>query len=219
MKRFRRSTLIYVVLAVVALVAASSFLRPGSDVEDLTLNEFRTFVADGEVENATIKDRSNAVEGELRDGTEYKVSFPGEFADELTIELTDADPVIEVETDQQSESFWTSLLFSLLPILLLFGLFLFVINAMQGGGSKVMQFGKAKAKQFNKDQPQVTFEDVAGADEAVEELREIKDFLSDPSKFHAIGAKIPRGVLLVGPPGTGKTLLARAVAGEAGAPV
>ena len=106
----------------------------------------------------------------------------------------------------------------MLPLLLLFGLFLFFLNAMQGGGSRVMQFGKAKAKQFNKDQPKVTFDDVAGADEAVEELQEIKDFLQDPAKFQAIGAKIPKGVLLVGPPGTGKTLLARAVAGEAGAP-
>ncbi|MEA5469965.1 ATP-dependent zinc metalloprotease FtsH [Spirulina sp. 06S082] len=120
--------------------------------------------------------------------------------------------------DQQQESVWISLLFSILPLLLLFGLFLFFLNAMQGGGSRVMQFGKAKAKQWNKDQPTVTFDDVAGCDEAVEELHEIKEFLQNPAKFQAIGAKIPKGVLLVGPPGTGKTLLARAVAGEAGAP-
>ncbi|WP_436794787.1 ATP-dependent zinc metalloprotease FtsH [Actinospongicola halichondriae] len=218
MKRFRRSTFLWIALIVAAVLVGGSFLRQGPDVEDLDLNAFREAVADGEVETATIKDRSHEVTGELEDGTKYKISYPAEFADELTTELSEARPSIDIETDQQQESIWVSLLFSLLPLLILFGLFLFVINAMQGGGSRVMQFGKAKAKQFNKDQPQVTFDDVAGADEAVEELREIKDFLKDPAKFHAIGAKIPRGVLLVGPPGTGKTLLARAVAGEAGAP-
>ena len=218
MKRFRRSTFLWVALIVAAVFIGGTFLRQGPDVEDLDLNAFREAVAEGEVETATIKDRSHEVAGELRDGTKYEVSFPAEFADELTTELSEARPSIDIETDQQQESIWVSLLFSLLPLLILFGLFLFVINAMQGGGSRVMQFGKAKAKQFNKDQPKVTFDDVAGAEEAVEELREIKDFLQDPAKFHAIGAKIPRGVLLVGPPGTGKTLLARAVAGEAGAP-
>lgn len=218
MKLFRRSTFLWVALIVAAVLVGGSFLRQGPDVEDLDLNAFREAVAEGEVDTATIKDRSHEVTGELQNGDKYKVSYPSEFADELTAELSEARPSIDIETDQQQDSIWVSLLFSLLPLLILFGLFLFVINAMQGGGSKVMQFGKAKAKQFNKDQPSVTFDDVAGAEEAVEELREIKDFLQDPAKFHAIGAKIPRGVLLVGPPGTGKTLLARAVAGEAGAP-
>jgi len=217
-KKLRRPTLLYIALALVAALVASSFLRSGSDAEDLTLNEFRAYVEDGEVETATIKDRSHEVKGELRDGNDYTVSYPAEFADELTEELSEARPAIEIETDQQQESVWVSLLFSILPLLLLFGLFLFFLNAMQGGGSRVMQFGKAKAKQLSKDHPKVTFADVAGCDEAVEELQEIKEFLQNPGKFQAIGAKIPKGVLLVGPPGTGKTLLARAVAGEAGAP-
>ncbi len=217
-KKLRRPVIVYIVLALVAAFVASSFLRSGSDVQDLNLTEFQTQVAQGHVSTATIKDRSHQVQGKLDDGTEYKVSFPAEFADELTGQLAAAKPAIDIETDQQEESIWVSLLFSILPLLLLFGLFLFFLNAMQGGGSRVMQFGKAKAKQFNKDQPKVTFDDVAGADEAVEELQEIKDFLQDPSRFQAIGARIPKGVLLVGPPGTGKTLLARAVAGEAGAP-
>ena len=102
--------------------------------------------------------------------------------------------------------------------MLLIGLFFFLMNSMQGGGSRVMQFGKAKARQVSKDEPKVTFADVAGCDEAVEELQEIKEFLQNPARFQAIGAKIPKGVLLYGPPGTGKTLLARAVAGEAGVP-
>jgi cell division protease FtsH len=111
-----------------------------------------------------------------------------------------------------------SLLFSWLPFLLIILIFFFMLNQMQGGGSRVMNFGKSKAKLITKDTPKTTFADVAGADEAIEELQEIKDFLQSPAKFQAIGAKIPKGVLLYGPPGTGKTLLARAVAGEAGVP-
>jgi cell division protease FtsH len=174
-------------------------------------------VADGEVATAELKDRDNEVNGELQDGTEYEVAYPVEFGDELTTLLTNADPPVEIEVDQQQESLWVSLLYSLLPILLLVGVFWFFISSMQGGKG-AMKFGKAKTRMFDKDQPQVTFADVAGADEAVEELEEIKDFLQEPLRFQAMGAKIPKGVLLYGPPGTGKTLLARAVAGEAGAP-
>jgi len=121
--------------------------------------------------------------------------------------------------DQVTSTPWyLSLLFSILPFILIFGLFWFLMSSAQGGNSKVMQFGKSRAKLYNKDMPKVTFEDVAGVDEAIEELQEIKDFLKEPQKFQAVGAKIPRGVLLYGPPGTGKTLLAKAVAGEAGVP-
>ena len=111
-----------------------------------------------------------------------------------------------------------SILSLIIPVLLLGALFWFLLSRMQGGGSQVMKFGKSRAKLITKDMPQVTFIDVAGADEAVEELQEIKEFLQEPAKFQAVGAKIPKGVLLYGPPGTGKTLLARAVAGEAGVP-
>jgi cell division protease FtsH len=132
--------------------------------------------------------------------------------------VTDAKPASGY-TDQPIESNWFSGLLSLLiPVILLGALFWFLMTRMQGGGSKIMQFGKSKAKMVNKDMPQVTFVDVAGADEAVEELQEIKEFLQEPAKFQAVGAKIPKGVLLYGAPGTGKTLLARAVAGEAGVP-
>ncbi len=117
-----------------------------------------------------------------------------------------------------SQSLLTSILISFLPILLILGLLFYFMTQMQGGGSRVMQFGKSKAKLVSKDTPKTTFADVAGADEAIEELDEIKEFLQEPAKFQAVGAKIPKGVLLYGPPGTGKTLLARAVAGEAGVP-
>ena len=115
-------------------------------------------------------------------------------------------------------SAWWALLTSLLPIVLLLAFWLFLMNQVQGGGSKVMSFGKSRAKRMAPDTPKMGFKDVAGVDEAVEELQEIKEFLENPKKFQALGASIPKGVLLYGPPGTGKTLLARAVAGEAGVP-
>ena len=127
--------------------------------------------------------------------------------------------IAEGFNDQVSSTPWyLQLLFSILPFLLIFGLFWFLMSGAQGGNNKVMQFGKSRAKLYNKDMPKVTFADVAGVDEAIEELQEIKEFLKEPQKFQAVGAKIPRGVLLYGPPGTGKTLLAKAVAGEAGVP-
>jgi cell division protease FtsH len=217
-KRFPRAALLYLALGFVVLFVGAQLLRPGTDREDIDLSAFRTAVADGDVATAEIKDRDNVVEGKLRDDTDYKVAYPAEFADELVDELDEADPPIDVTTDQQGDSIWTGLLFSLLPTVLLIGAFFLVMNALQGGGKGVMQFGKSRAKQVTKDEPAVTFSDVAGCDEAVEELQEIKDFLKDPARFQAIGARIPKGVLLFGPPGTGKTLLARAVAGEAGVP-
>ena len=200
------------------LVIAALVVRRSDGPERLTLDEFEARVADGDVATATVKDRDHAVEGELDDGTEYRVRFPAEYGDELTELLRAApEPGVELDTDQQRDSVWVSLLLSLLPIVVLFGLFLFFMNSVQGGG-RLMQFGKSRAKKLTGDEPSVTFADVAGCDEAIEELKEIRDFLADPERFRAIGASIPKGVLLYGPPGTGKTLLARAVAGEAGVP-
>ncbi|MEA2593142.1 MAG: cell division protease FtsH, partial [Actinomycetota bacterium] len=127
-------------------------------------------------------------------------------------------PEVPQDVNPQNQSVWVGILTSFLPFLIIIGIFFFLMQQMQGGGNRVMSFGKAKAKVVTKDQPKITFADVAGADEAVEELEEIKEFLESPAKFQQMGAKIPKGVLLFGPPGTGKTLLARAVAGEAGVP-
>jgi cell division protease FtsH len=206
------------ILAALVVLGGLAFLalRPGPDVERLTLDEFEEAVIGGDVDTATIRDRSHSVSGELQDGERYKVSFPAEYGDELTTLLRAND--VEVDTDQRGEPLWLSLLLNLLPILLLFGLILFLMNSMAPGGSRVAGFGKSRAKRLTGDEPRVTFADVAGADEAVEELLEIRDFLADPARFRAVGARVPKGVLLYGPPGTGKTLLARAVAGEAGAP-
>ncbi len=204
-------------LAAVAALLLGIYLfnRDDSSPESYGLGEYEELVEAGEVETAEIRDRSNVVAGELTDGTEYEVDFPNEYADELTAVLlaNGVDP----ETDAEGESIWVTLLFQLLPVLLIVGVFLFFLSSMQGGGRGIMKFSRAKAHQVG-DEPDVTFDDVAGTDEAVEELQEIKEFLENPDRFHAIGARIPKGVLLYGPPGTGKTLLARAVAGEAGRP-
>jgi cell division protease FtsH len=204
-------------LGAAALLGALLYvaLRPGPDVEDLTLDEFESAVVDGDVETATVKDRSSAIRGELRNGDRYSVSFPQEFGDELTELLLAND--VEVDTDQSGEPLWVRLLFTVLPIVILLGGVLYLVNTMPGGG-RSGAFGKSRARRLTGEEPKVTFEDVAGADEAVEELKEIRDFLADPDRFRSIGASIPKGVLLYGPPGTGKTLLARAVAGEAGVP-
>jgi cell division protease FtsH len=217
-KRFPRAALLYLVIGAAVLFVGLRFSSRAPEREDIDLSAFRQSIDDGEVATAEIKDRDNEVVGKLSDDSEYRVAFPAEYADELVDDLHDADPPVEVTTDPQSDSLWTGLLFSLLPIVLLVGAFLLIMNVMQGGGKGVMQFGKSRAKQVSKDEPSVTFSDVAGCDEAVEELQEIKEFLQDPARFQAIGARIPKGVLLYGPPGTGKTLLARAVAGEAGVP-
>jgi len=220
MKRFTTSRIVagIALLIAIAVVFGIAF---GGDSEpriEYDLAEYLQLIEDGEIETAVIRDRTNELYGELvNGGGEYQVSFPREFTDELTIALTEAEPAVDVTTDAQSPNVWSDLLVRMLPMLILIGVFLFVFSQLRGGAG-MFSFGKAKARKFNKDSPQITFDDVAGADEAVEELREIRDFLKDPTRFLALGAKIPKGVLLYGPPGTGKTLLARAVAGEAGVP-
>ena len=217
MKKIFRSAPFWVVLVLVVILIVAGSLKGGSERQTLTLDRFYAQLSAGRVTTAEILDRDNEVKGELANGTKYKVSFPERYAEKLTADVLAAENV-NVNTDKQSDPVWWAILQTFLPFILLIGVFLFVMNAMQGGGNRVMQFGKAKAKVVNKDQPQLTFADVAGADEAVEELQEIKEFLEAPAKFQSMGAKIPKGVLLFGPPGTGKTLLARAVAGEAGVP-
>jgi cell division protease FtsH len=206
----------WVVLALVVVLVGAQFLGGGDSRQKLRSDEFLDQLDAGKVKSVTVDDNSSKITGTLDDGTKFRTTFLTQAGDQLTARLDKADVPYDVK--KGGESIWVSLLLQFLPILLLVGVFFFFINAMQGGGSRVMQFGKAKAKQVSKDQPKVTFSDVAGCDEAVEELQEIKEFLESPAKFQAIGAKIPKGVLLFGPPGTGKTLLARAVAGEAGVP-
>jgi cell division protease FtsH len=216
MRRLTRSAAFYVVLALVVLALAASVLGRGQGREKLSLSQFERAVAEKRVQTAEIIDGDDKVRGELKNGRAYEAKYPAEYVDELTSSLKAAG--VDYDAKPKKDNVWLSLLINFLPFVLIIVLFFFVMNSMQGGGNRVMQFGKAKPKTVSKDQPKVTFADVAGADEAVAELEEIKEFLESPAKFQAIGAKIPKGVLLYGPPGTGKTLLARAVAGEAGAP-
>ena len=222
MRRVFRSAIFYVILALVVLAVATTLLGGRSTRVKFKLDQYVRAVQDNKVATAQLIDGQDEIKGELRTvdpvaGTKkYDVHFPADYTERITQLLLDHG--VQVDPKVHHDNLLVSLLGTFLPILLLFGGFLFIVNSMQGGGNRVMQFGKAKAKTVNKDQPKVTFADVAGADEAVAELLEIKEFLESPAKFQAIGAKIPKGVLLFGPPGTGKTLLARAVAGEAGVP-
>ena len=218
MKKLLRSPASYVLLALLAVVVIGGLARSGDKPRKLRLDQFEQMVASGDIRTATIADRDGSVSGELSSGQKYKVNYVRDDSEKLGEILRTAETPPQVKVDHQKDPVWWAILQTFLPVVLLIGAFVFVMNTMQGGGSRVMQFGKVKAKQVSKEQTKVTFADVAGADEAVEELQEIKEFLEAPAKFIAIGAKIPKGVLLFGPPGTGKTLLARAVAGEAGVP-
>ena len=225
-KKIHRSAGFYVVLGLIALVTASQVLSSKDARATLTQSEFQTKLAEGGIKTAKFVSDQQTVKGELSapmpkgskdaGAKKYSAKYVKALEERLA---SDAEAKgVKVEGGTPSSSLLLSLLFNFLPIILLFGLFLFLMNSMQGGGNRIMQFGKSRAKMQSKDAPKVTFADVAGVDEAIDELREIKEFLESPAKFQAIGAKIPKGVLLYGPPGTGKTLLAKAVAGEAGVP-
>ena len=216
MNRVLRSAAFWVLIALVVLVVASSWLKGGSKSHELHLDAWEREVAAGHVKTAEISDRDSEIKGQLANGSRYRVSYVKEDAPNTLNELRAAHVPRDVK--HRKDSVVWSLLLNFAPFVLIIVAFLWVMNSMQGGGNRVMQFGKAKPRTVSKDQPKVTFADVAGADEAVEELQEIKEFLESPEKFQSMGAKIPKGVLLYGPPGTGKTLLARAVAGEAGVP-
>ena len=219
MNRTARTILVYLAVIFLVVMAFQMVFNQATKPEELTLNEFSRALEAGHVtDEIVMKDVSNELSGTMEVGTEtseFIVRYPAEYSATLTEQLQAAN--VEFRVDAENPTIFDYFI-SFLPFLLIFGLFLFFMMQMQGGGNRVMQFGKSKAKLVTKDSPQVLFSDVAGTEEAVEELMEIKEFLDEPQKFRAMGAKIPKGVLLYGPPGTGKTLLARAVAGEAGVP-
>jgi cell division protease FtsH len=211
---------IYLLVIIGALWVFLSFATRQPQPKPLSLTQFENSIAEGNVRTARFLERDQKVTGELANGTKYETTYPAQYQDDLTRELlTSPGRLVSLTTDaQKGSAVLGALLNILLPIILIGALFFFLMNQMQGGGNRVMSFGKAKAKLVSKDQPKTMFADVAGVDEAVEELEEVKEYLENPAKFQAMGAKVPKGILLYGPPGTGKTLLARAVAGEAGVP-
>ncbi|MGF1663681.1 MAG: ATP-dependent zinc metalloprotease FtsH [Kineosporiaceae bacterium] len=222
-RRFLRGPAIWIALAVVAVILGARLLT-GDRFAEVDTSEALDLIRDERVESAVIRDGEQRLDLVLREGeevdgaTQVRTHYVFQRGEDI-LRLLDQNPPPEGVDEQNPRTSWvSSLLFSLIPVLLLVALFWFILTQVNGGGSRVMQFGRSKAKLVSKDMPQVTFADVAGADEAVDELREIKEFLAEPQKFQAVGAKIPKGVLLYGPPGTGKTLLARATAGEAGVP-
>jgi cell division protease FtsH len=206
-------------LGLLGLLAVVSLMDGSRPAQVLKLDEFRAAVAQGDVRDAKFLDGDQVITGRLSDGRTYRVAYPasGEVVQELTALLDEAGVPYEVDP-QHGNPLIGTIVTVFLPTLIIIGALIYLMNRTQGGGGRVMQFGRSRAKLVTKDMPKTTFADVAGVDEAIEELQEVKEYLQSPSKFQAMGAKIPRGVLLYGPPGTGKTLLARAVAGEAGVP-
>jgi cell division protease FtsH len=220
-----RTVVVYAAVILLMVFAAQSMFERAAGPEEVTFDQFTAAIEDGRLEAIAMNTAAETVTGyfEFDDATplveqvaDISATYPKGLEEQLTQSARDQGIPLSVSAEEQV-GFWTVVL-GFLPYLLLFGFMIFIFTQMQGGGNRVMQFGKAKAKQIGKDHPKVTFQDVAGLDEAIEELDEIREFLQSPAKFRAIGAKIPKGVLLFGPPGTGKTLLARAVAGEAGVP-
>jgi cell division protease FtsH len=219
-KRFLRGPLIYILLAVIVVSVGFSLLS-GSGFKEITTKQGLELLKSDKVASAKIVDAEQRVDLVLTDagagGKQVQFYYAAPRGAEIVNAVTAANP--KTFDDQVDKGNWLSSLLGLvIPFVIIGLIFWFLLSSMQGGGSKVMQFGKSKAKLVSKESPKVTFADVAGADEAIEELEEIKDFLKEPAKFQAVGARIPKGVLLYGPPGTGKTLLARAVAGEANVP-
>ena len=220
MSKFIRSAFFPILIVIVLAIIVQVVLRGGgTSTTQYTYqggaNSFVSQLEAGSVQSVSINTKDQQLQVTTTGGQKYSVNYP----DTTTLtQVLQKYPTVTVTSKSPSSPWYLSALTFLLPIVLIIGFWIFIMNQMQGGGNKVMSFGKSRARRVSVDSPKVTFKDVAGVDEAVEELQEIKEFLENPKKFQQLGARIPKGVLLYGPPGTGKTLLARAVAGEAGVP-
>ncbi len=222
--RFLRSPFIWIVLAFLAIVLIFDAVgNAGGYTEKPTSEVVALINGDTPLKEVVLVDGEQTIRVETKGEPSQKLrsNWVGDQSQQIVERLNQrvAAGTLDSWSGQNPQpSFWSTFLFSVVPLLILGVLFFMMFSNLQGGGNKVLGFGKSKAKLASKDTPKTTFADVAGCEEAIEELQEIREFLSEPGKFQAVGAKIPKGVLLYGPPGTGKTLLARAVAGEAGVP-
>jgi cell division protease FtsH len=221
-KRYFRGPLLLIVAAAIILLVVLDYANSGPSYKQANTSKVVQLIDQGKVKQAVLIDKDQTIQITTTDGNRYQASWVGNqgqaLQQGLQKQVKEGNVPGGYNVQVPKGNSLLSLIIGILPFALIVLFFLFMLNQMQGGGSRVMNFGKSRAKLITKDTPKTTFADVAGADEAIEELQEIKEFLQNPAKFQAIGAKIPKGVLLYGPPGTGKTLLARAVAGEAGVP-
>ena len=220
LKRYFRGPFVAVLVMLLLFFIVFAYANRGVSYTPTSTSRVVSDIYGGHVKSATLIDKNQTIEIVTNSNPSQRLqaSWVGNQGQQLAAELQKKPPKDGYNVQVPSGNTVIGVIFSFLPYILIILIFFFLLNQMQGGGSRVMNFGKSKAKLITKDTPKTTFADVAGADEAIEELQEIKEFLQTPGKFQAIGAKIPKGVLLYGPPGTGKTLLARAVAGEAGVP-
>jgi cell division protease FtsH len=220
LRRFFKSAAFPILLVVILAFIAQRVITndPGTEAPSYTqlVNPTTGLIAKGKIEKVTVNNKDLSLDVTEKNGETFSTGYPANTEESLIALLSEKE--VDTKVNGTGSSSILSLLTYILPFVLFFGFWIFLMNQMQGGGSRVMNFGKSKAKRMSVDAPKITFRDVAGVDEAVQELEEIKEFLENPKKFQALGARIPKGVLLYGPPGTGKTLLARAVAGEAGVP-
>jgi len=211
--QFYKNLALWLVISLVMIMLFNMMTQQGRELKPVPYTTFLAALDEGEVVDVTIK--GSNLEGTYTDGSAFKTYVPDD--PDLISLLREQGVAIQAEPDE-SNSFWMSILVSWGPILLLIAVWIFFMRQMQSGGGKAMSFGKSRAKLLSESQAKITFNDVAGIDEAKDELEEVVSFLKDPKKFSRLGGRIPKGVLLVGPPGTGKTLLGRAIAGEAGVP-
>jgi len=214
LNQFYKNLALWLVIGMIMIALFNIFNQPLNNQSDVIFSEFMDQVESGKISEVTIQ--GDRVSGKYIDGSSFQTMTPSKDQDLVRVLREKGVRIVVVPPEQTS--WYMNILISWFPMILLLGIWIFFMRQMQSGGGKALSFGKSKARLMNEDKNKITFKDVAGVDEAKEELHEIIEFLREPQKFNKLGGKIPKGVLLVGPPGTGKTLLAKAIAGEANVP-